>query len=278
MEVDQAADPTKDNQQAVEPPAKDETVLTGVAPESTPPLAVSATPELPHAWMTGLTTEQKADADLVKSLSRFEKGIPDLAKSYAELETKIGQSVVLPNAEASPEEWAKFYERMGRPEKPEDYKLEKVELPKGLKADEAMEQEFLKVAHAKGLNNDAVNALHGWYMTEMGKQVVAAQRVVKTTQAEADTAMREELGAGHAAAQAYMERGFQQFATPELSNLFRTSGMGNHPDVIKMFVKIGKLISEHPFVDGSRGGQAETAAVGNRTEEQIAELLYPTKA
>ncbi len=279
MENDQTPDPGKDNQTVVEPTAKGGTVLTG-EPENksvTPPLAGDATPDLPHAWMTGLTTEQKADVDLVKSLSRFEKGIPDLAKSYVELEQKAGQSVVLPNEKATPEEWAKFYGLMGRPEKPEDYKLAKVELPEGLAADEAMEQDFLKLAHAKGLNDDTVNAIRSWYMAEMGKQIVDAQKIVKISKADSDTAMRERYGSGFESAQAYMERGFQQFATPALSNLFRSSGMGNHEDVIGMFVKIGKLISEHPFVDGGKGEHIETAAVGNRTDEEIANLLYPSK-
>ena len=276
MAENQAADPTKGNQTAAVDPAKGGTVLTGTTPDrGAAPLATGTTPELPHAWMSALTTEQKADVELVKALAKFPKGIPDLAPSYAELEKKVGQALTVPNEKATAEEWATFYGRVGRPTKPEDYKLEKIELPEGLKADGAMEQEFLKTAHTSGLTPAQVNAVRGWYMAEMGKQIVAAAKIVKISQTEAETALRKEFGAEYASRQAYMERGFQQFATPELSSLFATSGMGNHPDVIRMFIKIGQMISEHPFVDGSRGERTESGVVGQRTDEQIAAVMYP---
>ncbi len=189
----------------------------------------------------------------------------------------MGQSVVLPNEKATPEARAKFYASMGRTDKPEDYVLDKIELPKGLTADEGMEKDFLNLAHAKGLNTETVNGIRAWYMETMGKQIMQAQKVVKTTQAEAVAAMREAFGADYDASQAYMERGFQKLATPELSDLFKSTGLGNHPHFIKMFVDMGRLITEHPVVDGSRGEHLEQAAVGNRTDKQIADLIYPPK-
>lgn len=277
MAENQAADPTKGNQAAAVDPAKGGTVLTGTD-KGAAPLATGTAPELPHAWMSALTTEQKADVDLVKALSKFPKGIPDLAPSYAELEKKVGQALAVPNEKATAEEWATFYSKVGRPAKPEDYKLGKVDLPEGLTADAAMQLGFLKTAHENGLNNAQVAALHSWYMTEMGKQIVAAQKIVKISKAEAETAMRKEFGAEYDSRQAYMERGFQQFATPALSQLFSTTGLGNHPEVIAMFIKMGTVISEHPFVDGSRGEHTETAVVGHRTDEQIAATMYPDQA
>lgn len=276
MAETQVADPKQGNPPTVVDPAKGGTVLTGTTPEKgAAPLATGTTPELPHAWMSALTTEQKADADLVKALSKFPKGIPDLAPSYAQLEKKVGEALTVPNEKATAEEWAAFYSKIGRPAKPEDYKLEQVQLPEGLKADTAKAQEFLKVAHELGLNNTQANSLYGWYMAGTGKEIVEAQKIVKISSVDAEKAMRQEFGAEYDSRQAYMQRGFQNFATPALSQLFSTSGLGNHPDVIRMFIKIGQLISEHPFVDGSRGAHTETGVVGHRTDEQIAATMYP---
>jgi len=267
----QATGPVQDNPGAVEDPAKGETLLTG---GDTTPLAEGVTPGLPHAWMTGLTTEQKADADLVKSLSKFEKGIPDLARSYAELEKKQSQVISIPNETATEEEKARYRKAIGVPEKPEDYKLEKVELPEGITTDEEMQKAFLQIAHTTELNDKQVNAINQWYMKAIGGQILAAQKVVKTTQAEAETALRQKLGADYDAAHTYMERGFKHYATPRVAALFAKTGIGNEPEVIEMFSKIGKSISEHEFVDASRGEHVETGKVGERSDEEIAEVLY----
>jgi hypothetical protein len=40
-----------------------------------------------------------------------------------------------------------------------------------------------------------------------------------------------------------------------------TTGLGNHPDLVKTFVKIGKAMSEDGMVDGSNQGQLSAAKV-----------------
>ena len=263
MADEKAASPEKDNLQTVETPAKDGTILTGKEPEKgTSPLAKGATPELPHLWMNGLTTEQKADADLVKSLSKFEKGIPDLAKSYAELEKKLSQTPVIPNDKATPEEWAAYRKAIGVPEKSEDYKLEKVQLPEwtGGVAKESVDK-FLALAHKLNMTNDQVKSIHSWYY----KNLVDEMKIVKTTQDECSAIMAKEFGSDWDERQTYLDRAFVRFGNKEVSELFAHSGLGNHPGVVRMFINIGKLIGDHKFVEGR----------GEKTETDAAHILYP---
>ena len=275
MGNEQATAPVTENAAAAESTAKDGgTLLTGAGDDTTS-LTDGGPQKLPHAWMGGLTSEQKADADLVTTLSKFEKGIPDLSKAYAELEKKLGQAVTVPNEKATEEEKARYRKAIGVPEKPEDYKLEKVELPAGFDADEAMQGEFLKVAHGVNLSTAQANAIHGWYMKTIGEQVKEAQVLVKTTTEEATAAVHKKHGVDSEAAITYMERGFKHFATPELAGLLKITGLGNHPEMVDLFIKAGKLVNETPFVDGSRGERQESG-VGNRTDTQIAETLYPS--
>ena len=272
----QAGGPVKDNPAAVVDTAKGETLLTG-GEEGTTSLTGGVTLELPHAWMNGMTTEQKADADLIKAVSKFEKGIPDLVGSYAELEKKQSQAVSVPNETATEEEKARYRKAIGVPEKPEDYKLEQVELPDRITTDEAMQKQFLQIAHGAGLNDGQLNAIHQWYMKTIGEQIVAAQKVVKTSMEEAETYIQKKYGTEAAAATTYMERGFKEIATPAITELFIRTGIGNHPDLIEKCISLGKRIGEHGFVDGSRGEHLETGTVGERSDEQIAAVLYPTK-
>lgn len=206
MAENQVADPVKDNSQTVVDPAKGGTALTDGVDKSTSPSADGAPPKLPHAWMEGLTAEQKADAELVKTLSKFEKGIPDFAKAYPELEKKLGQSVMVPNEKATPEEKARYLKAIGVPDKPEDYKLDKVELPDGIKLDDERMKVILAVAHKNSVPQAAINEIVKTYLTGFAKDVGAALKLVKTTQEEATTALRAELKGDYDAAMKFKDR------------------------------------------------------------------------
>lgn len=55
-----------------------------------------------------------------KILGKFDD-VDSLAKSYQELQSRMGNSVRIPNSESSPEETAAFYQKLGMPESPDGY-------------------------------------------------------------------------------------------------------------------------------------------------------------
>ena len=127
------------------------------------------------------------------------------------------------------------------------------------------------------MTNDQINMVNKWYLGAVSKQITGVEKLVKLTPAQAAEALRTELGDGYDAAMARKDRAFAHFATPELVERFDKTGFGNDPEVIKAWVKIGKEMGEHGFVDGNRGGALETPKVGERNDEQIAATLYPGK-
>lgn len=46
----------------------------------------------------------------------------------------------------------------------------------------------------------------------------------------------------------------QDFGTPELRDLLNTTGMGNHPEVVRFISKVSKVLSEDKIVAGRTGG------------------------
>jgi hypothetical protein len=51
------------------------------------------------------------------------------------------------------------------------------------------------------------------------------------------------------------------FATPELTSFLETTGLGNHPELVKLFYQIGKRISEDKIhMGGNEGGKQKTQA------------------
>lgn len=57
------------------------------------------------------------------------------------------------------------------------------------------------------------------------------------------------------------------FATPELKQVLDQTGLGNHPELIRAFVRIGKQISEDSLVPGG--------SMPSGDSRSIAERLYP---
>ena len=55
-----------------------------------------------------------------KILGKFDN-VDSLARSYQELQSRMGNSVRIPNNESSSEETAAFYQKMGMPESPDGY-------------------------------------------------------------------------------------------------------------------------------------------------------------
>lgn len=63
------------------------------------------------------------------------------------------------------------------------------------------------------------------------------------------------------------KKAMEQFATPALRTLLDDSGFGNHPEVIRMFFRVGKAVGDDGFVKGGAGVAKKSAA----------EILYSSK-
>ena len=61
-----------------------------------------------------------------------------------------------------------------------------------------------------------------------------------------------------------------QFGTPELREALDQTGMGSHPEVIRVFSRIGAAISEGKVITGGIGTQD--------ADKTQAEVMYPSMA
>lgn len=61
---------------------------------------------------------------------------------------------------------------------------------------------------------------------------------------------------------------YEQFASDELKTLLDNSGLGNHPEVIRLFYRVGKAIGEDAFVDG-------VAKKPQGADQSVAQRMYP---
>lgn len=63
------------------------------------------------------------------------------------------------------------------------------------------------------------------------------------------------------------DKAVRMFSTPELKQALNDTGLGNHPELVRMFVKIGKAISEDSFT--TKGTEQQAPA-------DVAKTMFPT--
>lgn len=145
---------------------------------------------------------------------------------------------------------------------PEAYEFKAAE---GVDLDTDALKDFEPVARELNLTNEQAQKMVDLYGTKImpmvqQQQVEAWQKT--TEQWAADVKADKEIGGdkltGNLSA---AQRALAQFGTPELKEYLEGTGLGNHPELVKAFVKIGKAMSEDGMVTGKESGQRSAAEV-----------------
>lgn len=144
---------------------------------------------------------------------------------------------------------------------PEAYEFKAAE---GAELDTEALKDFEPVARELNLTNEQAQKLVDAYPKILAgvQQRQADAWQATTEQWAADVKADKEIGGdkltGNLSA---AQRALDQFGTPELKEYLNTTGLGNHPDLVKTFVKIGKAMSEDGMVTGKETGQRSAAEV-----------------
>lgn len=149
----------------------------------------------------------------------------------------------------------------GAPEQYADFAL-----PQGTQVDAAMLSEFTPLAKELGLNQESAQKVIDLYAGKVLPQIAAAQQAAMAQQIEDwGKQARDDKDLGGAAFDANVQtaqKAIARFGSPALKELLDTSGFGNHPEVLRFCLSIGKAISEDGVV---LGGQAQ----GSRSLEDV---------
>ena len=231
-----------------------------------PDAAAAAQPTGPK-WRQSLAEDIRGEKmfDNIKGDSWDEAG-PVLAKGYRDAQKLVGGALTrVPAKDAKPEEIAAWKtDNLGKlaeaglielpPAKIEDYKAT-LKVPAGRTADEKMVSTAKERFHKAGFSDNQIQTAFDLYSEMEGEARDALGGSVKDTLAglekEWGGALQDNLDLGH---QAVLEVGGQA-----LMDVLDSTGLGNHPALIKAFAKVGGILREdNPvFADSVRGGAAE---------------------
>ncbi len=147
----------------------------------------------------------------------------------------------------------------GAPEKYEPFKIQD-----GLPVDEELLKQFSEQAKVANLTQDQAQKVVDYYGTLQKQQ----QDLFKQTTAEWKAQTLKSLGPTPEKELVHAAKGRDAFFTPEAVKILSDSGLGNHPEIVRAFIKIGKAIADDTVVDGGKGGGE------GKTHAQI---LYPAQ-
>jgi hypothetical protein len=133
---------------------------------------------------------------------------------------------------------------------PEAYDLK---MPEGVELDQAATTEFTAIAKELKLDQAAAQKLADIGAKMAQRQADAHAQLVETWTEQVKT--DKEIGGDKLAENLGVARkAIDTFGSPELKALLNSTGLGNHPEVVKLAFKVGKAISEDGFVSGSPKG------------------------
>lgn len=161
-------------------------------------------------------------------------------------------------AEDKPDEGGKDKQQTGAPEK---YAFQ---APDGVEMDGEALKDFEPVARELNLTNgQAQKLVDAWPKILAGVQQRQAEAWQKQTEEwAADVKADKEIGGDKLTANiSAAQRAIDQFGTDELKEYLNGTGLGNHPELVKFCVKVGKSLSEDSMVTSGNGGQRSAAEV-----------------
>jgi len=144
---------------------------------------------------------------------------------------------------------------------PEAYEFKTAE---GVELDTEALKDFEPVARELNLTNEQAQKLVDAYPKILAgvqqRQVEAWQK--QTQDWAADVKADKEIGGDKLTASlSKAQQALETFGTPELKEYLNETGLGNHPELVKAFVKIGKAMSEDNMVSAGNTGQRSAAEV-----------------
>jgi hypothetical protein len=229
-------------------------VLTSEVTPETP--AVEAAPVAPVAeavtenvgekvWRDILPEELKNDPSIIKYAS-----IEDLAKGHQHLMKTIGSDKIsIPDKHATPDDWKALFNRLGNPEKLEEYDV-KVNDESGLDGD--FVDWYKQTAHELGVLPHQAQDLINKFVDRNTEFANGMKAEMETSLNETVSSLKQEWGQAFDHKVNAAQRAVKEIGGEELAKALDRTGAGNDPAVIKTFARVAEFLKEDSEVTGGK--------------------------
>tara|TARA_X000001382_G_scaffold83599_1_gene59158 strand:+ start:5576 stop:6415 length:840 start_codon:yes stop_codon:yes gene_type:complete len=228
------------------------------APTTPPPTTTPTVEEAPTEsdWKSSLPEDLRSNPNFAKYTS-----MESFAKGHLNAVSMLGKEPEL-KVPDNEDERAEFYNKLGRPATNEEYQFKSFEVPDNLQEYVShREQSFREVSHKIGLSSTQASELHEWYMQGNADTAKQAEEITAQNQKEGFNALKSDWGEAYDKNLQSSQFALSEFADEEFVEYLESTGLGDHPSMIKIFHKISEgMIGE---------GKLEAGNDGSSTPEQL---------
>lgn len=216
-------------------------------------------------WFDSLPEDLRGNPNITKY-----KSLEDFGKGHLNAVSKLGEKgVIIPKDDAPKEDIERFYNTIGRPEKPEGYKLESVgNLHPEVKVTPEFEGSFRKMMHEIGVPNKQANSIYKTYLSQISNAMNMRDAQMKEQMEKAHNELLNEWGKDFDTNKLMAKRVVEKFGGKETLEAF--GELGNNPKVLKFLAKVGKKFSEDSF---STVGGVDLTADASSAKSKIKAIM-----
>lgn len=251
----------------------EDVVTEDVDTEDQPQPVSAVPPRTGPDWRAGLPAELAGH----KTLAKF-TDVPALAKSYVELEQMAGGAVKLPNEKATPEQRQKaldeVYAKLGWPREIQGYGVERPPLPEGANWDDALEAEMLGAMHQARLTKGQAQAVFDAYARITETAVAGQAKARQQEMASSAKALQQEWGPNYKRNLSLVHRAVQSLGDESFWNALESTGLGNHPALVKAFLAYAEQLAEDGTIVGDHHG-LDAAGADERIKAMLNDKSHP---
>ena len=231
-------------------------------------------------WRSTIAGEDKK---LAKRLERF-TDLNAFGKSYFEADAKLnsGKLVNIPGDDATDEDLASWNKARGIPETPDKYEI-KVKPPEGLELSDSEKDRLAAITarlhKAGGLRADpsVVNLAHEIYYEERIEAEAQMEAAATIQKERSESALKKlwqgpEFKQNTLLADSAIKHFFgQEFSAIKDMQFLDGTRLGDHPEFVKAFAKIGRMTMEDPvFLEAGRNGSDPAKSLQSEKESILA--------
>ena len=198
-------------------------------------------------WFDGATLAPEAARYLA---GKGYRSLGELVDAYREMERYQGKSIALPRANAREEDWARVWDRLGRPQQPDGYRFASYDNVG--EDDRALIDWFRGTAHQLGLTQRQAEGLLDAYAGRNREQAAAAIEQARETARAGLQSLAQEWGAE---AEANFERARRAVLVLELDERELASlaaAMGSDAGLLRLLSRLGPRLGEDTAVGRGR--------------------------
>lgn len=214
------------------------------------------------SWIDNISEEYR-ETGFVKQFA--DQDLDSFVKSAIHANSMVGaDKLKMLNDKSTDEEINAFYNKLGRPETSEDYSLPEKFASEDSGVDQDLVKSFHQAAHKMGLTDKQQAEVIQFQMEMSQKAHESSQMQVVDRDSQWDAQLREEFGNAYDERVKLAQDVLGKFGNENTISAINELGVGNNPELVKVFAEIGKAMKVDPIIGDGQGATFESSPTENK--------------